>query len=311
MIVFNYCDFLSMKFKKALITLLGFTSLLWSVPEEKIPAHEVYAEIMEVFQEQAWEDLIDISKEFIVTYPESSFIKEIYYVTGIAYFNLQDYEFANDYFTQYLKQSAPKHFEEAIYHKFLIAEQFRLGAKKRIFKWQKDPGYLSAKEDALLIYDEIVSTFPYHDLAAKALFGKALIQMENYDFTESIETFQQLIQKFPRHEYAIESYLEIGRVYLLKCQKEHLDPDLLDRAENNFSKFKKAFPGEERLKNAWKTLAEIKETFAQNLYETGRFYERTKKKGASVIYYAKVVSKFPNTKAAKLSQKRLDTLQKQ
>jgi outer membrane protein assembly factor BamD (BamD/ComL family) len=62
------------------------------------------------------------------------------------------------------------------------------------------------------------------------------------------------------------------------------------------------------LEEAAQVLADTEELFAQNLYETGRFFERTNKPAASVIYYNKVISKYPLTKAATSAKEKLDVL---
>ena len=119
-----------------------------------------------------------------------------------------------------------------------------------------------------------------------------------------------MIRRFPKHELAIESYLKIGQVYLDQCKCEHLNPDLLDSAELNLRKFELAFPSETRLSEARETFYEMQEVFAMSLFETGDFFQRTKKKGAAIIYYSKVVSKFPQSNAAKVAKDRLKALQK-
>ena len=53
----------------------------------------------------------------------------------------------------------------------------------------------------------------------------------------------------------------------------------------------------------------MKEIFAQNLFDTGRFFEKTKKVPASIIYYNKVIAKYPETEAAIAARLKLESLQ--
>ena len=128
------------------------------------------------------------------------------------------------------------------------------------------------------------------------------------DFKDSIETYQTLIRRFPKHELAAAAYLEVNQTYLQQCQVEHLDLDLLDLAEMNLRKFQLAFPREPRLEEAEMALLSMRELYAANLLETGRYYEKVKKIPASVIYYQKVVSKYPHSEAAEKARKYLDRL---
>lgn len=294
------------------VFLFAFLSLAKIAPlqgAEIASAQEYYGMITSSYQSQKWDDLVLNCKILLENFRETPFAKDAEYYLAVGYFYLNDYDLANRRLSDYLKDSAsPKFFEESLYYKFQIAEKFREGAKKHIIKWEKSPQWLPAREDALKIYDEVINTLPYHELAAKAMFGKAKIHAYFEEFRQGIETLQVLIRRFPGHELSAESYLEIGRIYLQQCKAQSLDPDLLDSVEVNLRKFRKAFPGEERWPEAEKTLNDMKEVFAESLYETARFYERTKKPGAAIIYYSKVVSKFPETKSAEKSSKRLEVL---
>jgi outer membrane protein assembly factor BamD (BamD/ComL family) len=69
-----------------------------------------------------------------------------------------------------------------------------------------------------------------------------------------------------------------------------------------------AFPREDLVAETEKIHTEIEELFAENLIEVGKFYQKTKKKGAAEIYYNRVIAKYPKTKAALNAQERLDKL---
>lgn len=262
------------------------------------------------YQKEQWEQVIESARKIVKEHKSSTLAKEAYYYLGVAHFHQGDFDLANRYLSKYLKKSpSPKFFEQVMQYKFQIAEEFRHGAKKHIFEWEKSPTWTPAREDAFEIYDEIIHTVPHNELAAKAMFGKALLQGYYKDYRESIDTLQTLIRKFPSHELVPDAYLEIQYLFLDICQQENLDPNILDLAFVNYQKFTAAFPGEERLNVAEDILQNIKEAFAHNFYETGLFYERTHKKEAAIIYYAKIISKFPDTETATKAQKRLDILQ--
>ena len=299
------------KFSSAFFALLLiiFSSLQAEEEGSPLSVQEYYGYVTSAYQNQDWQTLIDTCRIVLFYFKDTPFAQDSQYYLGVGYFYLGDYDFANQELSTYLKEgSSPKFFEDAIYHKYLIAEKFRDGAKKHLMNWEKAPQWLPAKEDAIKIYDEVINTLPYHDLSAKSLFGKARIQTEFEEFRPSIETLQLLIRRFPKHELAVESFLEIGRIYLQQCKTLSLDPDVLDSCEVNLKKFCHAFPGEERWEEAKSTLDELKELFASNLFDTGKFYERTHKKQAALIYYSKVISKFPDSKSAAKSRKRVESL---
>jgi outer membrane protein assembly factor BamD (BamD/ComL family) len=171
------------------------------------------------------------------------------------------------------------------------------------------PAWLPAQEDALKIYDEVIAALPHSEIAAQALLNKARLQVYFEDYKPSIETLDFLIRRFPKHALAAESFLEKNKIYLIQCKAQNLDPDLLDLAEVNTRKFQQAFPREPRVAEAERIISEMKEIFAENLFETGCFFQKTKKIPASIIYYTKVVAKYPNTQAALSAREKLESLQ--
>jgi outer membrane assembly lipoprotein YfiO len=302
---------------KKLIALFIFSlSPLLAQEEDELAMNDFGPSVQEfnsylqgALQTQDWWSVIGWADAISDRYPTTPFAQETPYLIGEAYFNLHKLEYANDYFTTYLNTlTSPKHFEEAIQYKFEIAEAFANGAKKHLFGSPKMPAWISAEEDAIPIFDEVIAALPHSELCTKSLLSKARIQAKMEDFKPSIETLDLLIRRFPKHELAAEAYLEKTKVYLTQCKLESLDPALLDLTEVNLRKFRLVFPREPRLAEAEKIHFEMKELFAENLLEVGRFYEKTKKIPASAIYYNRVIGKYPNTQAAEVALEKLESL---
>lgn len=289
------------------LTALEENELIW---DEGPSVQEYHSALQQALAAEDWWKVIDYANLISYHFPTTPFAQEISYLMGEAYYKLDQLEFANDCFTNYLNHiSSPKHFEQAIEYKFNIAAKFASGTKKRLFGSTKMPAWLPAQEDSIQIFDEVIAALPHSEFAIQSLLSKARVQAYLEDFKPGIETLDLLIRRFPKHELAAEAYLEKNRVYLLQCQAQSLDPDILDLADVNLRKFRLAFPREIRLAEAEKIYAEMQEIFAQNLFETGYFFEKTKKIPASIIYYNKVIAKYPKTEAANASREKLETLQ--
>lgn len=262
--------------------------------------------MMDALQAQKWEEVLKHGMILFKNFQGSPFAQDCEYYMGRAYFEMQEYQFANEHFSNYLKkQSTPKFFEEAITHKFSIAKQFHQGEKKHLMGWESLPKWIPAKEEAIAIYDEVIIALPHHELAAQALFGKAELFLKTEDYKSSVDTYQTLIRRFPKHPLTIESYIEIGRVYLEQSKGEYPDQDFLDLAEINLRKFRQDFPSEPKTNIAEELLNSMREVYASQLYDIGRFYERTHKKAASHLYYTRIIAKYPSTKSAQEAEKRL------
>lgn len=274
------------------------------VPTLSVDEH--YALGKESLEQCDYEESVRQFTIVVSNFPGFSNFSESHYYLGIAYFNLTEYDFANDSFTNYLKSTnQPKFFEEALGYKYKIAEKFREGAKRRFFGTKQMPKWGSGRSLALKIYDEVIYSLPCHNYAALSLFAKAVMFWEDNEWRESVESLQTLIRRFPKHELAPEAYLGINRVYLEQSRREFQNPDLIVLAQINLRKFAKDFPKDERVAQAEANVQAIKEVYASGLYGTGRYYERTSKPGASIIYYQSAIKQFPDTKTAERCRLRL------
>jgi outer membrane protein assembly factor BamD (BamD/ComL family) len=306
------------KLTLALMLLTGSLSAAYTVKDGKVmnteevatmSVQEHYGLLIEAVQIEDWDTVIHQSTIMIKNFPDSPFYQEAFYFSGMGFFYKNNFEVADDQLSTYLKkQTALQHFREAIELKFQIAEQFRSGYKKHIGGIDLLPKWMPAKDDAIKIYDEVINALPNDDLAAKALFGKGKLVLEEDEYASSVETFQTLIRRFPKHPLSPDAYVEIASVYLKESQERYPDADFLDLATLNLKKFRQDFPSDDRIEIAETILSDMQEVYAKSFYEIAQFYERTKKPHASVLYYSKIVKTFPNTKAAERSKKRLSVL---
>lgn len=274
-----------------------------------LSVQEHYSLGKEALESSNWMELIRQSRILVKNFSETVFAQDSYFYLGLAYFNLGELDLSNKYFSQYLtNQLTPKYFEESIRYKFLIAQAFEQGAKRRLLGKESMPKWSSGKREAIEIYDEVIMALPQHDLAIQSLFGKANILFSEKDFKESLEVFQVLLRRFPKSSLARDSYVAITKVYKTMSEEEYADPDYLDLAGINIKKFKMDFPEDPKISEAEEILYAMMEVYAKDLYKTAQFYERTKKPKASIIYYSKIMNKYPNTKIAMQSRERLNVL---
>ena len=300
--------------KKPFFYFLSFLAINVSAEDEIDPTATDYnSYLQDSLISKQWWDAISYAEVLTENFPSTPFALEAPFHSAFAFYQLGDLEKANDVLSEYMNQTTAKtHFEDAIQMKFQIAENFRNGKRKSLFNpdkkrpgWQRFFEWIPAKEDALNIYDEVITTVPHSEIAAKSLFGKALIQLEFEEYKSAIDTLTTLIRRFPKQEFAAESYLQVNRIYLEQCKNGGLDLNFLDLAALNLQKFKTAFPREERIAEAEKLYSETEELFAKNLFTIARFYERTHKILAAKLYYQKVIEKYPNAPAAEMARKKL------
>jgi len=272
-------------------------------------AQEHYGAILQFYDSQQWKNCEKEALILMKNFSTTPYARDVAYFLGVSYFYQEDYELANQQFTDYLtRQATPKFFEEAIEYKFRIAEEFKDGARKHLMGFKTLPKWMPAGSEAIEIYEEVISALPHHPLAAQALYGKAQLLAKREDYRAAIESYQTLIRRFSKNPLAVESYIGIAQVYLEQSRSEYPDPDFLDLAELNLRKFKENFPTEEKIAQAQQAFKEMQDHYAESLYQTARFFERTNKLGAARIYYAKIIKNYPDAEVAKPSKERFDVL---
>lgn len=257
-------------------------------------------------------DWREASRQFTIIstqFSSSPYGQESLYHLGVAEYNLSEYDFANDAFSQYLKsQNNPQHFLNAIEYKYYIAEKFRCGARRRFLGTKQLPKWATGRTMALKIYDEVIGAMPSHEIATRALYSKGFLLWEMDEYRDSIDAFQLLCKRFPKSELTPDSYVIISRIYRDLCRSEPQNPDILAFAELNARRFRLEFPKEPRLSEADQNVQQIKELYAGALYDTGKFYEKLNQPRASIIYYYNAINQFPDTQIAQKCKERLHAL---
>jgi outer membrane protein assembly factor BamD (BamD/ComL family) len=283
------------------------------IQEEHVPTMSVqehHSAAIDALHNRRWEELIQQAMVIRKNFSGTPFSQEALYFLGRGYLELTDYDLANQYFSQYLKRhSAPKYFQDAMQGKLEVAEQFSRGAGKHVMGISSLPKWMPAYDEALKIFDEVATAMPNHELAARALIGKAMLLYTQEDFKTAIEHLQTLIRRFPKNDFAAQAFLEINRFYLRQAEREFPDPDFLELAEINLRKFHGDFPNDPRLEAAQKFFFDMEELYARSLYETAQFFERTKKPHAALIYYQRIQRDFATTPSAYKAQARIEVLQ--
>lgn len=271
-----------------------------------LSVQEHYNKAVRCYEKEDWREAARQFAIVTANFPLSPFAQESYLFQGIAYYNLCEYEHANNALTEYIKvQSNPRYFEEAVYYKFAIAEKLESGEKRRLLGMKKLPKWASGHGLAIEIYDDVIAAMPCHEIAAFALVSKGYLLWKTKDYCGAVESFQLVIRRFPKHELAPECYFLISKCYRDQAFYEFQNPDILALAQINYRKYARDFPREERLCMVEEDICAIKEIYAQGLYNTGEFYERTFKPRAAIIYYHNAIHQFPDTCVAEMCREKL------
>lgn len=277
--------------------------------EATMPVEGHFNAAMTAQKNQDFRNSIKHFEILIHNFPDSTYADESQYFLALEYYKLGRLDRANKHFANYMLSSKhTKYFEKAITYRLAIADLYAGGWKKNLFDMPTMPKILSAFDDAIEIYDEVIMVLPNHEMAAKALFSKASLELAMHDYNASNETLQTLLRRFQVSEYTTKAYVLLSELYLTQTKLESHNQDLLDLARINQRHFLEKFPRHEDHALIATSISDMEDIYSQRLYETGQFYERTQRPQSSVIYYSQLLQEFPNSKVAKLSKERLQVL---
>ena len=257
----------------------------------------------------------EAARNFLIViqhYPDTIFFADALFQTASCYMLLGHFDIADEYLAAYLNQKGTlKYFEKAFEYKFIIAERFRAGMRRHPYGIAAIPRIAPGKSYAIQLYDEISATLPSKEIAAKALYSKALLLWKMKERKESIEVFQMITRRFPKNQLAADSFVRISELFLDNVKLDAQNPDFLSHAQINLQNFEKAFPSEARLAAVEENLQAMRELYASALFETGRFYQRKHKDQAAAIYYRDTIARYPTTLAAAESKLKLEKIENQ
>lgn len=270
---------------------------------------EHYQKGMNALQKKDWDEATTQFRIVVESFKDASLAQEARYFLGVALYERGDLDIAHDEFSLYLKASnAPSHFEDVYRYTLAIAEKLRTGTKKHMFGWESFPKWMSGKDLALELFDEISTALPHHELAAMALLGKASLLREREEFSQAIDTYEIVIRRFSKTSFALQSFQGIAESYVEAIKLEPQNVDAIALAEINVRESKLHFPQASEITLIEKKLKEMQEVYARALFETGQLYERMSEPKASALYYHAALSKYPSSEVALTCKERLAAL---
>lgn len=263
----------------------------------------------QAYNREHWRAASSEFEKVIFYFPSTDEAAKASYYLAVSYFEMKEYDFANEEFSNYLKASQhPAFFIDAVAFKFCIAEHFKSGKKKHPFKMRYLPKWISGQDSALIIYDEVAAALPNHEFAIRALYSKGELLKKMREYRDAVEAYQTIIRRFPKNEIVPACYLNIADAYIEQARLEFQNPDILALAELNVRKFQTDFPRDERVLIAEQSVCRIKEMYAKGLCDLGLFYERLKHPEAAAIYFQSSIEEFPTTQVAQFCRSRLACL---
>jgi len=196
--------------------------------------------------------------------------------------------------------------DEVIEREYKIADAFFAGKMIKIVgKWQ-----IPAKDKAIEIFKAVADNAPYGKYADLAKFKAGMSYKDIQDYDSAILMFKDVIDRYPNSAVMDKARFQLAECSKLLAVKPAYDQTPTNLARKEFEDFLKKHPDSDMAPDARQVVDKLKSREAENIYETGKFYEARRASESAVIYYKDIVRNYPDTEWAKLAQERLDEIEK-
>jgi outer membrane protein assembly factor BamD (BamD/ComL family) len=142
-------------------------------------------------------------------------------------------------------------------------------------------------------------------IALRSLTTLAENQERKEKYVEAYYTWQEIADRWPTGQTRQKAILRMAQSLHASYDGAPYDASVLESARSYFVDYDTRYPQDSERLEINETIALISEQLAYKEYDTGFYYERTGHSEAAYQSYQKVLSQWPDSKAAQMVQARL------
>ena len=216
-----------------------------------------------------------------------------------------DNDKAYDAYSYYLtKYPQGEDFDAVVDSMFKIAKSFLEGEKRRLFGVRTASSMVRAQA----MFEGIVKNAPFSKLAPLAQFNVAQALEKQGEYPKAIDAYQAVYTKYPNDAIAADALYQVGYVRARQAREGSYDPATNRKARESFEDFIARYPNSEKVAQARENMASLQGGTNKGTLEVAKFYDKTKKYKAAVIYYNDVIKNQAGTPDAEYAKTRIEAL---
>jgi len=232
------------------------------------------------------------AERFVEQYPDSPLREEALLLAGQAELDAGRYYQAYERLEEMIAAFPSGQFlERALTREMEAGNAFLAGEKRIVAKIFRLPAY----DEGLKILRGIVEHAPGSAIAEKAMMRIGDYYVEDGQFTEAADAYDEYLQLFPQGARNSEAMRKGAQAMRQSFKGVPYDETPLVEAEHRYKALRDQYPAVARKARADAVLREIAEIRAERTYETARFYERTDRPKSAKFYYEQVVRDYPSS----------------
>ena len=190
-------------------------------------------------------------------------------------------------------------FEETLARQFEIADALMEGARGKFLR--VFPGFKNF-DKAQEFMEQVYANAPYGKTAPLALMNLARIAQRQDDEDAAIDALDRLVNNHPESVLAPDAHLKLAGIYASLVKGNMYDQGATLEAINYYEDFLILFPESHLVGEAEKSLAKMREIYAQSKLKTADFYFIYRKnQRAAINFYNETITVAPNSDAANIA----------
>lgn len=254
---------------------------------------------------EAWEDAATAYRTIVRRWPLSSAAGEAQFKLGFMEEKLgQFWPAYRAYQLVVEKYPGSQFFDLAIERQYSIGNLYLAGEPQRIWKIP----LLPSMDKTVEIFKAVIDNAPYGPYAAPAHFRIGLARENQKNWSQAIEAYTDLLDRYPNHDLADDAQYQIGYAWHQASSDPDYDQSAARKSIEAFQEFLVRYPNSEKAAQAQQYIAELTERRVQGSMNIAKFYENQKNFKAAMIYYNEVVRVDPESKQGNEAKKRLEQL---
>jgi outer membrane protein assembly factor BamD len=280
----------------------------WSVegdPVSEAPAIEMLRRGEDQESRGELRGAVTTYKQLLRRYPVSTLAPKAQFKVARILESTGEYDDAYDAYANYLtKYPRGDDFEISVESMFKIAKLFLEGEKRKVFGLRLASSMTRAQE----MFEGIVKRAPFSRFAPLAQFNAGQAMEKQGKFSDAITAYTAVVTRYPNDPVADDAQYQIGFVQLRQYRDGSYDQGGAQKARDAFEDFINRFPDSEKVPQARENLKSLESGASRGTLDIAKFYDKTKRYKAAVVYYNDVIKFSPGTPEATLAKTRIEEL---
>lgn len=197
-------------------------------------------------------------------------------------------------------------FDQVLGQQYRIATLFAEGARGK-FLWVF-PGFKN-RSKALEYYEQVVANAPFSDYAPLALMNVARLHHRLGDDEAAIFALDRIINSYWESVLTPDAYLQLAETHASLVDGPLYDQSSTKEAITFFEDYMILFPGDPKIAEAEKGLAEMKTVHAESKMKIADFYfNKRNNLTAAKVFYNEAITTYPDSEVAARARAKLDII---